>query len=77
MKVTVEISDANELETVLSFFARLHLHNITISDETGESDLNRTTDNAPDPTKLFGIWKYRPRTIEEIRTMAWNNRKHI
>ena len=75
MKVTVEVSDERALETVLSFFASLHLQNITVSHETDAREFlsgNLTENASPDPQELFGLWKDHPRTIDEIRATAWS-----
>jgi len=69
MKVSVEIPDEQALQTVLSFFASLHLQNFTVY----ETVVSQTTDeDSPDPKELFGIWKDHPRTIDEVRAVAWS-----
>jgi hypothetical protein len=74
MKVSVEIPDEQALETVLTFFASMHLQNITVSQRfvASETASNMTAEASPDPQELFGIWKDHPRTIDAIRTAAWS-----
>ncbi|RDC57254.1 hypothetical protein DU508_08750 [Pedobacter chinensis] len=76
MKVTLEISDFDEMEKLLSLFQIMKLDNIKIISLQNNSELNISKGNKElNPKELFGIWKDAPKSIEEIRIKSWDRKK--
>jgi hypothetical protein len=73
MTVTIETNGLQELEQLMQMLQTLKLKHIKI--QPSEAVELRPTitkgDKKIDPTELFGIWKDNPRTLEQIREMAW------
>lgn len=69
MKVTVEITNFEELEKLLLFFKSIQLDKVEVNYKNNGSldDVLEKGDKTQDPTALFGIWKDNPRSLEEIR----------
>ncbi len=78
MTVTIETSDFQETEQLLLLLKTLDIKNIQV--RTSKSDRNAAIthgDKTIDPQALFGIWKTKPRTLEDIRLTAWKRNKDI
>lgn len=69
MKITVEITQASELELLLSILKQFQLDNVQIVPQHPPSI--QQGDKSIDPRSLFGIWKNNPRTLDDIRSNAW------
>ncbi|KQM66356.1 hypothetical protein ASE74_08070 [Pedobacter sp. Leaf216] len=74
MRVTLEISDFDEMEKLLSFFQTMKLENIKIISSQEAKPNLRKGNKSINPKELFGIWKETPKNIEDIRTKAWNRK---
>ncbi|MEM6765474.1 MAG: hypothetical protein AAF824_13645 [Bacteroidota bacterium] len=70
MKVTIETSDKEELEQLLTFLAGLKNSSIHII----ESPKKPHPPSTPDPSLLFGMWKDHPGDIHSIRKKAWRDK---
>lgn len=76
MRVTLEISDFDEMKKLLSLFQSMKLENIKIISPQNNAKPNILKGNKSiNPKELFGIWKETPRNIEEIRAKSWNRKK--
>ena len=73
MKVTVEITNLEELEKLLLFFKSIQLDKVEVNYKNNASldNVLEKGDKTQDPTALFGIWKDNPRSLEEIRSKSW------
>lgn len=77
MKITLEITNFEELEKVLLFFKSIQLEKVEVnytnkkSNQNSIDDILEKGDKTQDPTALFGIWKDNPRSLEEIRKQNW------
>ncbi len=78
MTLTIETNDLKELEQILVLAKSL---NVSIIIPTKEEKLKAMLEKAPtkpdktaDPRALFGIWKDKNITIEEIREKAWKRK---
>lgn len=78
MKITLEITNFEELEKVLLFFKSIQLEKVEVNYTNQQSTKHSIDDNdlekgdkTQDPTALFGIWKDNPRNLEEIRKQNW------
>ncbi len=75
MKVTVEISNENEMEKLFAFFKTIHLDNIeVVTEHNAEQPSIQKGDKKINPKELFGIWQNKPRDIDELRTGAWKRK---
>lgn len=72
MTVTFEISNSDEMEKLVSFFKVVKPENIQIISELKPNI--KKGDKSIDPKGLFGIWKDNPKSIEEIRSNAWQRK---
>jgi hypothetical protein len=72
MTITIETSGMQEVEQLLQLLKSLNIKSVKIheSPESPRPVISKG-DKKLDPRQLFGIWKGRPRTIEEIRSIAW------
>jgi len=78
MTVTIETSGIQEVEQLLVLLKTLNIKNIKIQSLPSIPQPNITRgDKTIDPKQLFGIWKDNPRTIEQIRSMAWKRKWDI
>ncbi|GAA4208683.1 hypothetical protein GCM10022289_32930 [Pedobacter jeongneungensis] len=76
MRVTLEIADFDEMEKLLSLFRTMKLENIKIISPQDDTKPNILKGNKSlNPKELFGIWKDKPRNIEDIRANAWDRKK--
>jgi hypothetical protein len=76
MRVTLEISNFDEMEKLLSLFQTMNLKNIKIVSPQKNLKSNILKgDKALNPKELFGIWKDSPRNIEDIREKAWDRKR--
>ena len=75
MKITIEVTDKNELDKVLSALQTLPSENVKIS-TSGHTDPLPITkgDKTVDPSALFGIWKDAPRNLIQIRKEGWDRK---
>ncbi len=78
MTVTIETSGIQEIEQLLQVLKSLNIKTIKV--QRSPIVLMPTItkgDKRLDPKELFGIWKDNPRTIEEIRSTAWQRNWNI
>ncbi|MFC1223680.1 hypothetical protein ACFE6N_07710 [Pedobacter sp. BG31] len=76
MRVTLEISDFDEMKKLLSLFQSMKLENIKIISPQSNIKSNILKGNKTlNPKELFGIWKDSPRNIGDIRDKAWDRKK--
>jgi len=76
MRVTLEISDFDKMKKLLSLFQSMKLENIKIISPQSDAKPNiRKGNKSINPKELFGIWKERPRNIEDIRAKSWDRKK--
>lgn len=72
MTLKIEGLNQAEMEDVLKILASLNLKNISLNQDNAPSMPKiRLGDKSLDPTKLMGLWKDNPVTLEEIRGKAW------
>ena len=75
MRVTLEISDFDEMKKLLSLFQTMKLESIKIISPKNEAKPNILKGNKTiNPKHLFGIWKDAPKNIEDITTKAWDRK---
>jgi hypothetical protein len=76
MRVTLEISDFDEMKKLLSLFQSMKLENIEIISPQNNAKPNiRKGNKSINPKELFGIWKKTPKNIEDIRAKSWDRKK--
>ncbi|MDX2302392.1 MAG: hypothetical protein NW226_06305 [Microscillaceae bacterium] len=71
MKITIELNTWIELESVLTLLSTLPLEGIQIQADKPNHLPIQKGDKSLDGKALFGIWKDKPRSIEEIRNASW------
>ena len=72
MTVTIETLDFQETEQLLLLLKSLNINNVRVNSSEKEIKSSITRgDKTINPQALFGIWKNKPRTIEDIRSTAW------
>lgn len=72
MTITIETSNIHEIEQLLKLLKVLDIKGVKIQDSVDKTAPTITKgDKSIDPEGLFGIWQNHPRTIEEIRSAAW------
>ena len=75
MKITIEVTDENELEKVLATLQTLQPESIKMNVPGDPYPLPITKgDKTVDPSALFGIWKDAPRNLAQIRDKGWKRR---
>ena len=75
MTVTIQTLNFQETEQLLRLLKTLDIKNIQIdTPETKKLPTITSGDKTIDPKALFGIWKNKPRNIEEIRTSGWKRK---
>jgi hypothetical protein len=73
MTITIETSGIQEVEQLLTLLKSLNISTIKIQESPVAPPPSITKGNKNlGPKELFGIWKEKPRTIEQIRSTAWN-----
>ena len=78
MTVTIETSGIQEIEQLLQVLKSLNIKTIKIQPSRATLSPSVTRgDKSLDPKELFGIWKDNPRTIEQIRSTAWQRNWNI
>ena len=75
MKITIEVTDNQELEKVLAALQMLTSEDIELKAYNVDRKSSITKgDKSIDPKSLFGIWKDNPRTLTEIRKQSWERK---
>lgn len=75
MRVTLEITNLKEIETLYSFFKTTKIDSFEIVTENLISNPNIQKGNKNlNPRDLFGIWKNNPMNIGDIRTISWDRK---
>ena len=78
MTLTLETNDLKELEQILLLVKSLDINIIVpTKEEKLKAMLEKAitkADKTADPRALFGIWKDKNITIEEIREKAWKRK---
>jgi hypothetical protein len=78
MTITIETSGIQEIEQLLQVLKSLDIKNISIKEASPKQQpLITKGDKKLDPRDLFGIWQGNPRTIEQVRSTAWNRNWNI
>ncbi len=76
MKLTVEISNENEIEKVLNFFNNSNLKSLNlISENLNNKSIIQKGNKILNPKDLFGIWEKKPQNIIDLRASAWGKNK--
>ncbi|MEO1212496.1 MAG: hypothetical protein AAFY45_03150 [Bacteroidota bacterium] len=71
MRITIETSSWNDIQRIVAMLKSLDISDFNIVNTEGKDTLVSKGDKSIDPHALFGMWKDKPRDIEEIRTKAW------
>ncbi|MCB9232680.1 MAG: hypothetical protein H6581_13500 [Bacteroidia bacterium] len=73
MKITIETTNPHKLQRLLELLKELKIDDFSVIDSTekGSQPTILQRDQNIDPTELFGIWKNKPRSLEEIRKRGW------
>lgn len=78
MTVTIETSGIQEIEQLLKVLKSLDIKNISIKEIPPKRQPVITKgDKKLDPKELFGIWQSSPRTLEQVRSAAWERNWNI
>lgn len=78
MTVTIETSGIQEIEQLLQVLKSLNIKSIKVQPAQPSLAPSITRgDKRLNPKELFGIWKDNPRTIEQIRSTAWQRNWNI
>lgn len=73
MKITIEVTDENELDKVLTTLQALRPEDVKVSTSAGTRPITKG-DKTIDPSALFGIWKDVPRNLAQIRKEEWHRK---
>ncbi len=72
MIITIETSGIQEVEQLLQVLKSLNIKAVKVEASSPATQPTITKgDKKLDPKQLFGIWKDNPRSIEQIRSVAW------
>jgi hypothetical protein len=71
MKLTVEISDVSEIEKLLLYLKSEKINSFRIGSESVPHV--EKGDKSLSPKEFFGLWKNRPKKLEDIRVNAWRS----
>ena len=80
---TLKQIENNQLKDVLAFYKIFLLNNETLAlhsfvDQITATELPITKGNKKlDPTALFGIWKNKPRNLQDIRQQDWKRNWYL
>ena len=78
MIITIETSGVQEIEQLLQVLKSLNIKNINIKEVSQKRQPAITKgDKKLDPRGLFGIWQDAPRTLEQVRSIAWKRNWNI
>ena len=76
--LTITLDDSPEAQLIIQLLRQASVVTSVREDSSAEAADSlppiRRGNKAEDPTALFGIWKDRPRTLEEIRRRNWDGR---
>jgi hypothetical protein len=78
MRVTIEISNPAEMEKLFVVLKTINFENVHVVSggkaQNGRKSVPTITkgNKEIDPKALFGIWKDSPRSLEQIRAIAWD-----
>jgi hypothetical protein len=72
--ITITTNSLHEVEHLLTLIKALNINSIQVATPSNVSHSLAIVrgDKKLDPTALFGIWKEKPRNIQQIRAAAWN-----
>jgi hypothetical protein len=72
--ITILANNLQEVEHLLTLIKALNISHIQITTPSITSQLLPIVrgNKKLDPTALFGIWKDKPRNLQQIRATAWN-----
>lgn len=71
MRITIETNEPQEAKLLLKLLQELGIDAVNILDKQNSVEKG---DKSIDPNELFGIWRERPRTLEQIRDKAWKRK---
>jgi hypothetical protein len=78
MRLTIEVGNAAELEKIFLVLKSMDIENVNVI-PMGQAHVKKTAtatitkgDKRIDPKALFGVWKNNPRSLEQIRSTAWD-----
>lgn len=71
MRVTLEISNLGEVEKLLDALKKFKVKDVKVTSGKHARAFITKGDKKINPTDLFGVWKKRPRTLDQIRKKAW------
>jgi hypothetical protein len=78
MRLTIEVGNAAELEKIFLVLKSMDIENVKVV-PTEQTKAKKPAmpvitkgDKRIDPKALFGVWKNNPRSLEQIRSTAWD-----
>jgi len=74
MRVTIEINHKSELDKLKALFETLNINTVSVVSESDDNhDVATITkgNKRINPGPLFGIWASEPKSLEQIRKVAW------
>jgi hypothetical protein len=75
VKITIEVTNENELNKLLAALHTLPLENLEMNISGSANTLPITKgDKTVDPSALFGVWKDAPRNLAQIRKEGWDRK---
>lgn len=78
MRLTIEVGNTAELEKVFKALKSMNIESVQVVPTEKAANGRKSApviikgDKQIDPKALFGIWKDNPRTLEQLRAMAWD-----
>jgi hypothetical protein len=78
MRLTIEVGNTAELEKVFMALKSMNIESVQVVPTEKAANGRKSApvitkgDKKIDPKALFGIWKDNPRTLEQLRAMAWD-----
>lgn len=69
-KIIIQTNSQEEMEQIIQLLADLNAGSLKITATSADSSIT-PGDKSIDPSELFGMWKDKPRTLEQIRKEGW------
>ncbi|PPL03614.1 hypothetical protein [Parapedobacter indicus] len=79
MRITIEIDNKNDLEKLSALFKTFKINTVNVIPSIGLDAAAKISkgNKKINPNALFGIWAGRPRTLENIREVAWQRNPSV
>jgi hypothetical protein len=74
MKITIEIDSKKEMEKLSALFETFKISAVNVVAANERIIPLIKGDKTIDPKALFGIWEKAPRSLEDIRKVAWDRK---